>query len=474
MPPGLSTILPAHCPICCDTVQNRVEIDGFEDGPPGGMDVAQRLEALRRRRMAWATMQFTTREVISQRDQGHLVVYSGRSIILHGETQLCIKQFPSAYRGGSPREWRVDILDTMLDLAVDWSQDLLVIFEKRECTPEDPPYFRLLAASTGQGHPTALQPQLPIPALRSFDMEGEIRNGVIVAGEYVGIQVEEGTERLLVYNWKSSVLVLDTEGYVAFGYTFLAEHYLLLVHPDEEGSTLRISVIDLRKQLDTPEVNLFDLHMACQLLLPEFTSGAPYQVNTQQLGVQSRRSNIPFVAKNHLVKIELLYNEEEAALLIPESTILRYLQSVDSSERIVSWEEWSRYGCRLFNTLDLDFSPNTNGMSAIVSDGFPAPTITLYDFSPIGVRKYLHDVKAGTAAPGMTYSKSSEYIQYIDPGDESRLLTTLPARCVEIPPEHLPHPIYGNNPLDIILSDDMITLFYRLDDGSQEYHVLTF
>lgn len=108
----------------------ELAIDGMEDGPPGGMKISERLEALRKRRAAWTTMQPSERRPIKTSMQamqsGHFVWAN------HHTKQLHAWRIPSVYRGISAKECVVKGIDVKEQgvgaLAIDPDQDLLVLY----------------------------------------------------------------------------------------------------------------------------------------------------------------------------------------------------------------------------------------------------------------------------------------------------------------------------------------------------------
>jgi hypothetical protein len=101
------------------------------DGPPGGLDVAARLDRLVRRQAAWDDLKCTEDKSIEMLTGGVWELYGGVFAQATGRDVLTFRRLSSHYRGIMENVWTVDISQIdMRDFTFDNSQDLLVIAEK--------------------------------------------------------------------------------------------------------------------------------------------------------------------------------------------------------------------------------------------------------------------------------------------------------------------------------------------------------
>ena len=113
----------------------QLAIDGIEDGTPGGMTTVQRLDAIRRRREAWRSLQFDFKRFITvEGDRAH--AFSGSHfawVDLNGHIRVL--QVPSTIKGIPEKSWAVKAegldFEQSVDMTIDADQDLLVVVVNR-------------------------------------------------------------------------------------------------------------------------------------------------------------------------------------------------------------------------------------------------------------------------------------------------------------------------------------------------------
>lgn len=103
----------------------------MEDGPPGGLDVAARLERLKRRQVAWHKLKWAEDKTINMLTGRVWELYGGILAQAAGNDILSFRRLPSYYRSIPENSWTVDVSQINIrDFTFDGSQDLLVIAEK--------------------------------------------------------------------------------------------------------------------------------------------------------------------------------------------------------------------------------------------------------------------------------------------------------------------------------------------------------
>lgn len=114
-------------------IQYKIELlaTGMEDGPPGGLSPAQRLEKLRKYQDAWRTLRMSRKDEVKMLSGQVWELYGG--VFAQGRGSRAIKfwQLPSVIRGVKEEEWEHDDLGINIrDFGMDPSQDLLVMIER--------------------------------------------------------------------------------------------------------------------------------------------------------------------------------------------------------------------------------------------------------------------------------------------------------------------------------------------------------
>jgi hypothetical protein len=104
----------------------------MEDGPPGGLLPAQRLEKLREYQTAWRDLRISSKETVSMLRGQVWELYGG--VFAQGlPTHRGIRfwQLPGEIRGVEKKEWEHEDLGLNIrDFGMDPAQDLLVLLER--------------------------------------------------------------------------------------------------------------------------------------------------------------------------------------------------------------------------------------------------------------------------------------------------------------------------------------------------------
>jgi len=103
----------------------------MEDGPYSRLNIADRLDRLKRRQAAWINLNWTDDKSVEILTGRIWELYGGVLAQATGRELLSFRRLPSHYRGIEEKTWTIDISQTdMRDFTFDNSQELLVIAEK--------------------------------------------------------------------------------------------------------------------------------------------------------------------------------------------------------------------------------------------------------------------------------------------------------------------------------------------------------
>ena len=105
----------------------------MEDGLPSARTTAERLSILHARQTAWSRLAWTANEHVPNRGGDLWNICGNVFARSEGKKTLYFKQIPSAIRGIEGTEWVItDLGCKMTNIAMDPTQDLLVVFERFE------------------------------------------------------------------------------------------------------------------------------------------------------------------------------------------------------------------------------------------------------------------------------------------------------------------------------------------------------
>ncbi|KAH8101209.1 hypothetical protein BXZ70DRAFT_934960 [Cristinia sonorae] len=489
-------------------IQYRLELaaDGLVDGPPGGLTVGERLQALHARRNAWATMQPTSTRVVYSDNRDYACSF-GRNCFAHhrpGDTtaQTQVAQIAAPSRGIPEKEW----LFKEESVSAWWNLDEDLLLFQTYIPFEQTCQFRFLSRTAQDNHPKAAKHTVLFNEFPGYNADAELESWE-VAYDYVGLMLsgldQPNIYSLSFYNWKTGVFFLNVVSTYSFDYVYVSERYLILLYLEDILSRgyATISVVDLLKiQKQATDVgHPVELHIAnldatttvCQLQLLNASHGHTIHIymSHRTWRPQGPDAHVPFyVGDSRLLVFYVDALDEEGVItVVPLSTILRRIELAEADPKEnhrVKWSDWGSEGTRIVGHKQMFVDTNFCGMIAVVAGGLDpssdsSPTATyLYNFTPSTVRKYAADKAMGTAPPEVEYSTRSVYQSSFDAGGEGQLVTELPACRVEIPPRLLQHPTRPNDftMTGVIPGDDCLVMLFRpLDtDQQREYHILSF
>ncbi|KAH8101210.1 hypothetical protein BXZ70DRAFT_116749 [Cristinia sonorae] len=474
------------------SIQYRLElaVDGFTDGPPGGLTVGDRLRALRDRRKNWMTMQPTSRKVVFSQDRDYA---SPARVVRMGAPSRGISEKESVYTGFTVETSR-------------WNaEEDVLVFELESPSESSTPHLRFLSLATQESHSKAFKHTV------AFDEFPNYSDGCTVMlwevfYSYIGFMTRTRTgdvDSLAVYDWKSGTFILTVTSEDSFGYIFPSERYLLLVYLDEDLSPefATMSAVDLLKVqkqggdsglpieffVDTLDTNIITCHfLTCYFRLLNASRGLSVQIyfSPKVWHPQGHDTQVPFhVGDSRLLALYFNTDDDDGvAMFIPCATIMWHIEQAeaDPSKDRVEWSGLGVTGTRIVGHGQI-YHDNFCGMTAFVQQNTFGPTLSvpmyLYNFTPSFVRKCLADTSVGRAPPGVEYSSQSECN---DPrfGSRQGMVTKLPAYRVEIPLRLLVHPTHPNDlkMTGVVPWDDGLVIFFRPVDPNQqrEYHILSF
>jgi len=203
------------------SLQYKIELalNGMVDGPSGGMNVSERLQALRTRKTAWASQQFagTRTFTVSQYEWAFTGTHFAH-LKLQTSLELEIIQIPCNISGITESSWTLPIAvsseQIVQGFTIDGSQDLLVLIKGRrelEWTME----ARSLA--TGYRHPDACYDSQILADTSEGVWISLILTGsgatVQFLADHVVIHVavyrgEAISTKLIAYNWRTGVVLI--------------------------------------------------------------------------------------------------------------------------------------------------------------------------------------------------------------------------------------------------------------------------
>ncbi|KAH8102952.1 hypothetical protein BXZ70DRAFT_762318 [Cristinia sonorae] len=339
--------------------------DGLEDGSSSELCFADRLQALRQRRAARATLEPTARRTVTCDGTGRRVAFGSHLVWYRAETsEICILQIPSVFRAIPEKEWTVQgpsVTGELLhSLTIDPNQDLLVTL----IVGQDGQKLGIRSLSTGGHHPVAATPILYIDRVPWEESEFKVEE-IYVSNNYLGFRLVFGDhrwvmkEQIMVYDWTSGRHILSVSQEAAragIGFTFLTDQYLLLVYSGTQDDNYEfkfvLSVIDMNSlpSGNTTEMVISELQPTCSLLLPLLPAVPPspieINVNTHHPW-HTTHMRLPFLcpSDDRLVAITLSWSRLTTRL----HTILDFVARAksDPAKRVFGWDEWGKDRCRL-------------------------------------------------------------------------------------------------------------------------------
>ncbi|KAJ7203782.1 hypothetical protein GGX14DRAFT_501344 [Mycena pura] len=338
-------------------LQYLVELwaDGLEPGPARGYPVEE-LQALLRRRRAWATLDWSVRTNFPIIELPRAYELVGGVFAQHNtwpQSDFTAIRLPSAGRAATITAHE-NVGVESLDFAMDPTQDLVVFLHKTGETG----IFNVRALSTLQPHPLAASPTL------SFDLRDDqlLRIFLQVADDVVGLlcrtsQLSEGSLRLVLFNWRTGRALVDLAGpqlprslsdfallsprayilasvndaaYIpGMGEKGLGELHLFAFDGARGDEPDHVATLQLPRVRRERELERIVVHSGpfCARPIP----GAPYSKSNEQ----------------RICVVSLSYDRGETySVFVHHRYLARYLANRDVPPTI-PWEDWGRQHARL-------------------------------------------------------------------------------------------------------------------------------
>ncbi|KIJ08313.1 hypothetical protein PAXINDRAFT_139363 [Paxillus involutus ATCC 200175] len=469
----------------------ELAISGMQNGPPSAMGHANRLTALRNSQTAWNKLQWTGTKDIPLL-QGNLYELSGGIFVQSNHLGgLEFRRLPSHYRGIDEHVWSLDLPDVDLrDFALDPAQDLLVLIARpllragvRNARMEISIHLRSL--TTGEEHPLATKPPI---LLHDVDLRAAILSFMVqVHSDHVAVHfISHGTapSELVVWNWKTGLILLNTYSTDIMAFAFLTERLILVGGlEDVDSGQLCLFVVDLDSS-HSERTDFDAVDYRCAFLYPpcySWVRPVNFMIRSDPSTNWSPHPSfqVPFSIgpgpRLYIVTIWFMQGEEISPidLFVLSSTLLDRIESLgDGEKRVFEWGEWGPAGTRMIARASHSHSwvCYVYGAKFITSPGGTRErnprTLEMWDFNQLGIRR----------DRPREWSESQDVQWHV--GDTTTLSrrvfiddvrTTLPYRVIR---RTLPAPLKGM-PIftEAMCSEDNLIL---VDPKSRNLRVLTF
>ncbi|KAH8107652.1 hypothetical protein BXZ70DRAFT_2976 [Cristinia sonorae] len=404
--------------LCLEVIQSSVRIryklelalEGLEDGPPGGLSPAERLEALLGRKGPWRATRSSRIDPLSKKV--HAWTY-GANFLSWIDTDgiIFFVELPSDVKKISAKSWAVQGLPFHLackeSLKIDPFQNLFVV---ASILP-DPQWqlsVQIRQMTTGDFHPEC--GRLFSLALVETCQEEPV---IHIGGDYLAIQyhaeptLQRFTMVMVVMNWKTGAFLLYLIGQ-SLACAFLTEDHILIGHDEPNCHTL--SVFDLRtchgKGYYEQVAELKD-QAICQLLYPEKDQNCgEYRVDMES-GTPPPRSDhtnvthLPFrtgwdrlILVRSFEPVEVVGEDAgHCASWVSTAAVMQCVRKVEHGEKdskTFEWEEWGPEGSLM---MCLGHRTSAYGCSTAFLYPFETDrridTMIVYSFQQRALRKAL-------------------------------------------------------------------------------------
>ncbi|KIJ68199.1 hypothetical protein HYDPIDRAFT_145979 [Hydnomerulius pinastri MD-312] len=474
----------------------ELAVAGVEDGPPSSMEPASRLATLRNSQAAWNSLRWTGVKDVPMLRGSLYELYGGVLVQSTHLGGLVFRRLPSQFRGIEEYTWSLDLPDLDLrDFSLDPAQDLLVLISRpllrshaTDARLETTIHLRSL--TTGKGHPLANQPPI---FLHDVDVRAaNLTFMVQVHGNHIGVHfVSHGSapSELVVWNWKTGKVLLNTYGSNLMAFSFLTER-LLLVGGFAEVQYLsqpRLFILDLdstnsgRLEFDDVDYHCAFLYPPCNLWVHPLsfliradpsTSWSPdpsYQV-PYSIGPGPRL---------YIITIWVMRGEVISAidLFVLSSTLLSHIDSLDDNRTgyDFEWEEWGPNGTRMMaqaphSHVWVCYVFGTKFSSIITNPrdtrNRNSRTLEIWDFNQLGIQRDMSKVEKDAPEVQWHVDDTSILSSSVFAGE---VRTNLPYRVIR---RTLPAPLEGEPVFtEAMCSEDSLIL---VDSQSRQFRILTF
>ncbi|OBZ75008.1 hypothetical protein A0H81_05607 [Grifola frondosa] len=350
---------------------------GLEDGPPGGLTTADRLEMVEKYQDAWRNLRFAASSPILSRitplrmPTSHSGgVYS--RVTANGDVEFC--RIGSPIKGRQDMYWMLTRKATGLAAIgvcdVDCSQDLVVLSER---TTVDGVFqhvtVHLRSAASGFPHPLASRPTL---GAYTFLDESSIH------GDIVALESKNTDAGLCVHlwNWKSGIMVLNIRSANSPGvlgcYTFVDEHHIMVT----EHSYLAVHAFDPEAKTPSPPFDS-SLSVNIQFSLESNPTRAVHGMPFQHRLADSVRLLEVRIGRSRLASCYICFFLSAVRACLQQASF--------TSQTWFAWEQWGPSGSRALTIpYGMYIALGTLGTKCLFLswDLEPHCRVVVYEFNP--------------------------------------------------------------------------------------------
>ncbi|OBZ74642.1 hypothetical protein A0H81_05619 [Grifola frondosa] len=356
------------CRLLAELVENALELQykvalgkaGLENGPPGNLTTAERLEKVKQYQDAWHSMNFIVGDPFELPPHSLTKSHSGGVYsLLTTVGDVKLYRISSPIRGRPEQHWTLTRHD--MDLSrlvqiisvcdVDCSQDLVVLLHTDSINIVGIRSYaiHLRSATTGAQHPLASRRKLKLP-------HKEAMHDSSIYGDIVAVVTLQSQTKLhlLLWNWKSGTMIFHLES--TFGatisprcYTFVDEQHIMVtgrshlaVYRFHPAATMAFHPLPSRDEV-------------CILQLPSFSSFRAAAVN-----IHFNWSQVPSVMQpgipfqndlaNSVVMLQISLGRAGppcSYLCLSMSAVRSYIQQASVQTKSFTWEQWGPMGSRM-------------------------------------------------------------------------------------------------------------------------------
>ncbi|KAF9229120.1 hypothetical protein BS17DRAFT_771061 [Gyrodon lividus] len=474
----------------------ELAVSGMQNGPHSVMDHANRLAALRNSQAAWNTLQFTGLKDIRMLQGSLYELYGGVLVQSNHLGGLVFRRLPSHYRGIDEHVWSLDLPDVNLrDFTLDPAQDLLVLIARpllrtgvHNARMEISIHLRSL--TTGKEHPLAIKPPI---LTHGVDLRAASLTFMAqVHRDHVAVHFISQTapSELVVWNWKTGQILVNTYSANLMAFTILTERLILVggfrdVEFNLSQPCLFVVALDSghseRTEFEEVDYLCAFLYPACYPWVHPLSFLIRSDPSTNWSPHPSFQ--VPFSIapgpRLYIVTIWVMQGEETSSidLFVLSNTLLDRIDSLDEGEtrHDFEWSEWGPAGTRMIAqaphshvwvcyVFGSKFSSITIRPQE-TRDGNPG-TLEVWDFNQLGIRrdkprKWLESQDVQWHVGDTSILSSRVFV--------GKVRTTLPYRVIR---RTLPAPSSGVPVFtEAMCSEDSLIL---VDPKGRNFRVLTF
>ncbi|KAF9467524.1 hypothetical protein BDZ94DRAFT_961713 [Collybia nuda] len=329
--------------------------DGMIDHHSLGLSHAERLNRLRDLRTAWNNLAWKTQSVIPMHGLCHAYeLVEGLFVKGNGANNVSMSWLPSSTKEGHEIH-REDLKMQARDFAIDPGQNLIVFIDDATSNAAFAPDGRIInlhlrTISTHEAHESASQPVLKFTIPPNNVLGTFVRTVMLeLAEDMLAVFVCTWNYRLLIWNWKKDILVIDSylPGHelprLTWDFSFITPRAYIMTSREANGS---IEIFGIESETSKPPTPIASLQ------LPELDENVtPRSITTHTGPLNTPSSNQLFVrspeSRMHVICIQ--YNisfspQGRYCMFIRNGTFLSYL-SLHASGKTpagtqVPWKAW--------------------------------------------------------------------------------------------------------------------------------------